>query len=81
MVLYTKKPGEIAKDRLRVVIVQEGLILPCLMEQMKDEVVLAYQNTGDRSGRVIRLERYRPQEGLGSQHPVGLTEERHDLKR
>lgn len=37
-----KKPGEIAKDRLRVVIVQDRLSLaPALMEEMKDEVVLA----------------------------------------
>ncbi len=37
-----KKPKEIAKDRLRVVLVQDRINLaPALMEEMKDDVVLA----------------------------------------
>lgn len=37
-----KKPKEIAKDRLRVVLVQDRLSLaPALMEAMKDDVILA----------------------------------------
>ncbi|MGE5580031.1 MAG: cell division topological specificity factor MinE [Bacillota bacterium] len=37
-----KKPKEIAKDRLRVVLVQDRLSLaPALMESMKDDVILA----------------------------------------
>jgi len=37
-----KKTKEIAKDRLRVVLVQDRLSLaPALMEEMKDDVILA----------------------------------------
>jgi cell division topological specificity factor len=37
-----KKPKEIAKDRLRVVLVQDRLsFAPALMESMKDDVILA----------------------------------------
>jgi cell division topological specificity factor len=37
-----KKPKDVAKDRLRVVLVQDRLSLaPALMEEMKDDVILA----------------------------------------